>query len=91
MIDKSAVIHSTAIVSDDAVIGPGVTVGPWTIIGSEVEIGEGTSIASHCVIKGPVKSVSAIRYFSLLPSVRIVRIRNTPAKGLFLKSVMTMS
>ena len=55
MIDKSAVIHSTAIVSDDAVIEPGVTVGPWTIIGSEVEIGEGTSIASHCVVKGPVK------------------------------------
>ena len=63
MIDKSAVIHSTAIVSEDAVIGPGVSVGPWTIIGSEVEIGENTSIASHCVIKGPVKIGKRNRIF----------------------------
>jgi UDP-N-acetylglucosamine acyltransferase len=34
-------------VADDA------EVGPWTIIGPEVEIGSGSVIASHVVLKGP--------------------------------------
>lgn len=55
MIDKSAIIHPTAIVSPDAVIGPNVTIGPWTIVGAEVEIGADTTVASHCVLKGPTK------------------------------------
>ena len=55
MIDKSAVIHPTAIVSPDAIIGPNVVIGPWTIVGEEVEIGADTTVASHCVLKGPTK------------------------------------
>src|SRR5690606_12993164 len=31
----------------------GVTVGPWSYIGPGVEIGEGTEILSHVVVKGP--------------------------------------
>lgn len=55
MIDSSATIHETAIVSPEATIGANVHVGPWTIIGPEVEIGDDTTIASHCVLKGPCK------------------------------------
>ncbi len=55
MIDSTAVIHPEAIVSPDAIIGPGVKVGPWTWIGPEVEIGADTQIASHCVLRGPMK------------------------------------
>lgn len=55
MIDNSAVIHPSAIVSPNAKIGANVTIGPWTIVGDEVEIGADTTIASHCVLKGPAK------------------------------------
>lgn len=55
MIDSSAVIHPSAIISPNAKIGPNVKIGPFTIVGDEVEIGADTSIASHCVLKGPTK------------------------------------
>jgi len=47
MIDERAIIDPTAKLADD------VTVGPWSIIGPEVEIGPGTKIESHVVIRGP--------------------------------------
>ena len=47
LIDSSAVIHP------NAKLAAGVEVGPWTIIGPDVEIGEGSIIASHVVLKGP--------------------------------------
>ncbi len=47
MIDSSAIIHP------DAKLAADVQVGPWTIIGPDVEIGEGSVIASHVVLKGP--------------------------------------
>ncbi len=46
-------IHQTAIVSVDATLHETVTVGPYSIIEGNVEIGAGTEIGSHCVIKGP--------------------------------------
>lgn len=46
-------IDSRAIVDPSAKLAAGVQVGPWTIIGPDVEIGAGSVIASHCVIKGP--------------------------------------
>jgi UDP-N-acetylglucosamine acyltransferase len=46
-------IHPQAIVDPSAKIADGVTVGPWSYIGPDVEIGEGTEILSHVVIKGP--------------------------------------
>ncbi len=46
-------IHPQAIVDPSARIADNVTIGPWTYIGPEVEIGEGTEIMSHVVIKGP--------------------------------------
>lgn len=47
MIDSSAIIHPNAKLAADA------QVGPWTVIGPDVEIGEGSVIASHVVLKGP--------------------------------------
>lgn len=49
MIDPHAIIHPDARLSDD------VSVGPFTVIGADVEIGEGTRIESHVVIKGPCR------------------------------------
>ncbi|MEH6588819.1 MAG: acyl-ACP--UDP-N-acetylglucosamine O-acyltransferase [Halioglobus sp.] len=47
MIDKQAIVDPSAKLADD------VTVGPWSIIGPDVEIGPGTRIESHVVLKGP--------------------------------------
>ncbi len=49
LIDSRAIIDPSAQLADD------VTVGPWTIIGPGVEIGAGSIIASHVVIKGPTR------------------------------------
>ncbi|WP_449727830.1 acyl-ACP--UDP-N-acetylglucosamine O-acyltransferase [Gilvimarinus japonicus] len=49
MIAPQAIIHPDAKLADD------VRVGPWTIIGPDVEIGAGSVIASHVVIKGPTR------------------------------------
>lgn len=49
MIDERAIIHPSARLADN------VTVGPWSVIGEDVEIGEGTIINSHVVIKGPTR------------------------------------
>lgn len=46
-------IHPQAIVDPSARVADNVTVGPWSYIGPNVEIGEGTEIMSHVVVKGP--------------------------------------
>lgn len=48
-------VHPQAIVDSSAKLADDVTVGPWSYIGPDVEIGEGTEIMSHVVIKGPTK------------------------------------
>ena len=48
-------IHPSSIISDSAKIDPSVDIGPFCIIGDEVEIGSGSSILSHSVLKGPTK------------------------------------
>lgn len=47
MIDATAKIDPSAKLADD------VEVGPWSIVGANVEIGAGTKIESHAVVKGP--------------------------------------
>jgi len=49
------VIHDTAIIHPSARLHDSVRVGPWTLIGPDVEIGEGSVIESHVVIKGPTR------------------------------------
>lgn len=48
-------IHETAIVDETAKIADNVRIGPWSVIGPHVEIGEGTIIESHVIIKGPTR------------------------------------
>lgn len=48
-------IHPTAIVDPSARLAEDVQVGPWTLIGPDVEIGAGSVIHSHVVIKGPTR------------------------------------
>lgn len=48
-------IHDTAIIHPSARLHDSVRVGPWTLIGPDVEIGEGSVIESHVVIKGPTR------------------------------------
>jgi UDP-N-acetylglucosamine acyltransferase len=46
-------IDARAIVSPQARVHSGASVGPYAVIGDDVEIGEGTRIESHVVVKGP--------------------------------------
>jgi len=46
-------IHPSAVVSPKAKLGKNVSVGPFTIIHDAVEIGDDTSIDSHCEIGYP--------------------------------------
>jgi UDP-N-acetylglucosamine acyltransferase len=55
MIHESAQIHPTAIVEHGAIIGANVKIGPFCLVDSKVEIGDGTELFSHVVVKGPTK------------------------------------
>ena len=48
-------IHATSIVSSNAKIADNVEIGPFCWVGDKVEIGEGSVLKSHVVIKGPTK------------------------------------
>lgn len=48
-------IHPQAIIEPGAKLADDVVVGPWSYIGADVEIGAGSVIASHAVIKGPAR------------------------------------
>lgn len=45
-------IHELAVVSNDAQVHDGATIGPYTIVGPGVEIGAGTRLEAHVVVKG---------------------------------------
>lgn len=55
MIDATAQIHPSAVVEHGAILAANVSIGPFCYIGADVEIGEGTQVYSHVVIKGPTK------------------------------------
>ena len=46
-------IHATAIIEDGAQLGDDVSVGAYSIIGRDVQVGDGTRIESHVVVRGP--------------------------------------
>jgi UDP-N-acetylglucosamine acyltransferase len=48
-------IHPTAIIDSSARLADDVEVGPYTVIGPGVEIGSGSRIHSHVVLKGPTR------------------------------------
>ncbi len=55
MIHETAQIHPSAVVEEGAVIGANVKIGPFCYVDGKVEIGEGTELTSHVVVKGPTK------------------------------------
>ena len=57
-------IHPTAIVEAGARLASDVAVGPWTVVGDGVEIGEGSVIGAHCVLKGPTRIGRENRIYS---------------------------
>ncbi|MFV8818274.1 acyl-ACP--UDP-N-acetylglucosamine O-acyltransferase [Haliea sp. E17] len=46
-------IHETAIIDPGARLAADVQVGPWSLVGSGVEIGPGTIIEPHVIVRGP--------------------------------------
>ncbi|GAA6184147.1 MULTISPECIES: acyl-ACP--UDP-N-acetylglucosamine O-acyltransferase [Alteromonadaceae] len=56
-------IHETAIVHPSAKLAADVQVGPYSVIGEDVEIGSGTVVESHVVIKGPCTIGKNNRFF----------------------------
>ncbi len=48
-------IHASAVVSEGAMLADDVEVGPFSFIDEKVEIGAGTVVGPHVVIKGPTK------------------------------------
>jgi len=48
-------IHPSSVISGSAKIDSSVEIGPYCIIGDDVEIGMGSSVLSHSVLKGPTK------------------------------------
>ena len=53
MIGQVSVIDHRARVSGRARLHEGVSIGPFSIVGPDVEIGRGTRVESHVVLKGP--------------------------------------
>lgn len=56
-------IHETAIIHPTAKLAADVKVGAYSLIGENVEIGSGTIIESHVVVKGPTKIGRNNRFF----------------------------
>ncbi len=56
-------IHATAIVHPNAKLADDVQVGAYSLIGDGVEIGSGTVVESHVVIKGPTIIGKNNRFF----------------------------
>lgn len=56
-------IHSTAVIDPTARLAPDVSVGAFSIIDAGVEIGAGTSIGPHVVLKGQTKIGERNRIF----------------------------
>lgn len=73
MIHETAQIHPTSVVEEGAIIGANVKIGPFCFVDSKVEIGEGTELLSHVVVKGQLKSVASTGFSSLLQLVKRVR------------------
>ena len=56
-------IHPTALVDPAAQLAAGVRIGAWSIVGPTVEIGPGTTVAEHVVIRGRTKIGARNRIF----------------------------
>lgn len=48
-------IHASAIIDANAIVADDVEIGPYSIVGAGVELGSGTKLESHVVLKGPTR------------------------------------
>ncbi|WP_097357151.1 acyl-ACP--UDP-N-acetylglucosamine O-acyltransferase [Candidatus Enterovibrio escicola] len=55
MIHETVQIHPTAIIEEGVILGINVKIGAFSCIGTGVEIGRGTDVKTHVVIKGLTK------------------------------------
>lgn len=56
-------IHPTCIVDPEARIDDGASLGPYCIVGAGVEIGPGTELLGHVVVRGPTRIGANNRIF----------------------------
>ena len=56
-------IHPTAIVAAGAKLAADVRIGAYSIVGGEVEIGPGTTVAEHVVVRGRTRIGANNRIF----------------------------
>ena len=56
-------IHPTAMVADGARLASDVRVGAWSIVGPDVEIGAGTTVAEHVIVRGRTRIGANNRIF----------------------------
>lgn len=78
-----AEIHPTAIVSSEAKLAEGVSVGAFSIVGPDVELGKGSKIASHVVLKGPTtigKNNSIFQFSSIGEDTPDLKYKGEPTK-----------
>src|SRR3712207_3647665 len=55
MIYPTAKIHPSSIIEDWAIIGENVGIGPFCIVEKDAQIGKGTVLNSHVVVRGVTK------------------------------------
>lgn len=48
-------IHASAFIDANAIVADDVEIGPYSIVGAGVELGAGTKLESHVVVKGPTR------------------------------------
>ena len=49
--DQNNLVHSSSIIDPSAKIADDVEIGPFCLVGADVEIGSGTQIESHVILK----------------------------------------
>ena len=64
-------IHSSSIIDPSAKIADDVEIGPFCLVGADVEIGSGTRIESHVILKGPMKIGERNHIFQFLSLIHI--------------------
>lgn len=83
MIHETAQIHPSAVIEEGVTIGANVKIGPFSYIGSDVEIGEGTEIYSHVVVKGPTvigKENKIFQFASIGEACQDLKYKGEPTK-----------
>jgi UDP-N-acetylglucosamine acyltransferase len=76
-------IDSRAIIDPSAKLAADVSVGPWSIVGPEVEIGPGTRIESHVVVRGPTvigRDNHIYQFSSIGEATPDLKYRNEPTR-----------